>query len=90
VAYPYGERDDGRPRPDFLKRIAEASRGEFTPIGEWNEKSMERIAARLDTLSASEIVERRQIHLWSTPWTFSVILMLLGTEWWMRRQWGLV
>src|SRR5262249_54307564 len=28
VAFAYGETDDGRPRPDLLKQIAEASKGE--------------------------------------------------------------
>jgi hypothetical protein len=90
VAFPYGETDDGRPRPDLLKRVAEISGGEFIPISEWNEKSLERVAAKLESLSPSEIVERRQIQLWSTLWTFSPILLLLGSEWWMRRKWGLV
>ena len=90
VAFPYGETDDARPRPDLLKRLAEISGGEFIPISEWNEKSLERVAAKLESLSPSEIVERRQIQLWSTLWTFSPILLLLGSEWWMRRKWGLI
>lgn len=90
VAFPYGETEDGRPRPDFLKEVAEKSRGEFIPIAEWNEKSLERVAAKLESLAPFEIVERRQIQLWSTLWTFSLILLLLGSEWWMRRKWGLV
>ena len=45
VTFPYGETDDGRPRPELLKQIAAASQGEYVPIKEWNEKTLDRIAA---------------------------------------------
>jgi len=90
VAFPYGETEDGRPRPDLLKQIAKVSRGEFIPISEWNENSLKRIAAKLESLTPSEIVERRQIQLWNTPWIIALILLLLGSEWWLRRSWGFV
>ncbi len=90
AAVPFGEIEDGRPRPDLLKRIADISHGEFIPISEWNEQSLERVAAKLETRAPSRIVERRQIPLWGTLWTFSLILLLLGSEWWLRRKWGLV
>ncbi|MFQ5902064.1 MAG: glutamine amidotransferase, partial [Candidatus Binatia bacterium] len=90
VAFPYRETEDGRPRPDLLRQVAEISKGEFIPISEWNEKSLELIAAKLESLAPSEIVERRQIPLWSTLWTFSLLLILLSSEWWLRRKWGLI
>ena len=90
VAIPYGEREDGRPRPDLLKQIAASSQGEYIPISQWNEKTLDLIEAKLESLTPSEIVERRQIPLWSTLWTFLPILFLLACEWWMRRTWGLV
>ena len=90
AAFPYAEAEDGRPRPELLKRVAETSRGEFIAISELNPNSLERIAAKLDRLAPSEIVERLEIPLWSTLWTFSVILLLLGSEWWLRRKWGLI
>jgi uncharacterized membrane protein len=90
VAFPHGETEDGRPRFDLLRKIAETARGEFIPISEWNEKSMERIQGKLDSLAPSEIIERRQIPLWSILWTFLVLLILLSSEWWLRRRWGMV
>jgi hypothetical protein len=90
VAFPYGETEDGRPRPELLKKIAEKSHGEFISISEWNEKSLQRIAAKLAGHSPSEIVESRQIQLWSSLWLFSLILALLCIEWRLRRKWGLV
>ena len=90
VAFPFGEIEDGRPRPDLLKQIADIAHGEFIPISEWNEKSLERVTAKLEMLVPSQVVERRQIPLWGTLWTFFLVLFLLGSEWWLRRKWGLV
>ncbi|HXV79430.1 MAG TPA: glutamine amidotransferase [Candidatus Binatia bacterium] len=90
VAFPYGETDDGRPRPELLKDIAETSQGEYIPINEWNEKTLARIAARLERHAPSQIIEQRQTRLWSTLLPFAIILALLSVEWWMRRKWGLI
>jgi len=90
VAFPYGEREDGRPRPELLRQIAEMSQGEFLSISQWDEKTPERIRAKLERFSPSEIIERQQIPLWSTFWTFLPILLLLSGEWWLRRRWGLI
>jgi uncharacterized membrane protein len=90
AAYSYGEADDGRPRFDLLKQIAETSKGEYLPIADWNEKALEKIAARLEAIAPSEIVEQRQTRLWSNLWPFAILLALLSVEWWMRRKWGLI
>jgi uncharacterized membrane protein len=90
VALPFTEADDGRPRTELLKRIAEVSHGEYFSIEEWNERTLDKIAAKIESHVPSQIVERRQTRLWSTLWTFSLALGLLSTEWWMRRKWGLV
>jgi len=90
VAFPYGETDDGMPRPELLKQIAAASQGEYIPIKDWNEKTLERIATKLESHAPSQIIEQRQTRLWSTLWPFAIILALLSVEWWMRRKWGLI
>ncbi|HEY7221548.1 MAG TPA: glutamine amidotransferase [Candidatus Binatia bacterium] len=90
AAFSYAETDDGLPRPDLLKKIAASSKGEYLSINDWNEKSFDKIAAKLETIAPSEIVEQRQTRLWSNLWPFGVILALLSVEWWMRRKWGLI
>jgi uncharacterized membrane protein len=90
VAFPYGEIDDGRPRTDLLKQIAETSHGEYFSINDWNDQALQKIAAKLESHAPSQIVEQRQTRLWSTLWPFSIILVLLSIEWWMRRKWGLI
>jgi len=90
VAYGYGETDDGLPRADLLKQLAATSQGEFFSLNDWNEKSLERIAAKIESHAPAQITEQRQTRLWSTLWPFSLILTLLSVEWWMRRKWGLI
>jgi uncharacterized membrane protein len=90
VAFKYNEIDDGRPRMDLMKQIAGASHGEFFPIGSFNDKALELIAAKLESRAPSQIIEQRQTRLWSTLWPFSIVLALLSIEWWMRRKWGLI
>ncbi len=90
AAFSYGETDDGLPRLDLMKQIAEASKGEYISIDDWNDKTFDKIAARLETIAPSEIVEQRQTRLWSNLWPFGVMLVLLSAEWWMRRKWGLI
>jgi hypothetical protein len=88
--FSYGETDDGLPRLDLLKQIAESSKGEYFSINDWNDKSLAKIAARLESIAPSEIVEQRQTRLWNNLWPFAIILLLLSVEWWMRRKWGLI
>jgi len=90
AAFTYGETDDGRPRPDLLKQIAANSKGEYFSINDLNEKALDKIAAKLESVVPSQIVEQRQTRLWSNLWPFGIILLLLSIEWWMRRKWGLI
>jgi uncharacterized membrane protein len=90
AAFSYGETDDGLPRLDLLKQIAETSKGEYISISDWNDKALERISARLESIAPSEIVEQRQTRLWNNLWPFAIMLALLSVEWWMRRKWGLI
>ena len=90
AAFAYGETDDGLPRLDLLKQIAENSKGEYFSINDWNDKALEKIAAKLESIAPSQLVEQRQTRLWSTLWPFAIVLALLSVEWWMRRKWGLI
>jgi hypothetical protein len=90
AAFAYGETDDGKPRLDLLKQIADSSKGEYFAINDWDQKAVEKIAAKLESVAPSEIVEQRQTRLWSTLWPFAIVLTLLSIEWWMRRKWGLI
>ncbi len=90
AAFSYGETDDGRPRPELLKQIAQSSKGEYISINDWSEATVDKVANRLKAVAPSEVVEQRQVRLWNTLWSFAIVLVLLSAEWWMRRKWGLI
>ena len=90
VSFPYGEVDDGRPRLTLLQDLARQSRGEFMASSQWSDQRLEQALDKLKQLAPSEIVERRQVRLWSNLWLFSLLLVLLSAEWWFRRRWGLI
>ena len=90
TAFAYGETDDGLPRLDLLKRIAENSKGEYFSINDWNDKALDKVAAKLESIAPSQLVEQRQTRLWSTLWPFAIVLTLLSIEWYLRRKWGLI
>lgn len=90
VSFPYGEVDDGRPRLPPLQDLARQSHGEFMASSQWSDQRLEQALDKLKQLAPSEIVERRQVRLWSNPWLFSLLLALLSAEWWFRRRWGLI
>jgi len=90
VSFAHAEIEDGRPRVDLLTRIAEISQGESISVSQWSDNSWREIITKLKSRSPSEIVERRENPLWSSPWILALILLLLGFEWWQRRSWGLI
>ena len=90
VSFARAETEDGLPRVDLLTRIAEISQGDTLPVSQWSDKSWGQIIAKLKSRSPSEIIERRETPLWSSPWILALILLLLGFEWWQRRSWGLI
>ena len=90
ATFAFGETDDGRPRPDLLQQIAQASGGAYFPIAQWNDQALATIAAKLENHAPSQIVERRQTRLWNTLAPFTLVLLLLSIEWWLRRKWGLI
>jgi len=90
VSFAHAEIEDGRPRVDLLTRIAEISQGDSIPVSQWSDNSWRKILTKLKRRSPSEIIERRENPLWSSPWILALILLLLGFEWWQRRSWGLI
>lgn len=77
------ETADPRVHADVLARLAERTGGQVGRIDDL--ASLARaLDARAD--SASTVTVR---ELWHGPWTFVLVVALLGTEWMLRRRWGL-
>jgi uncharacterized membrane protein len=77
------EMADPRLHEDVLRRIALASGGGYLAAGEADKLSS------LLTKAAGAPSAPRLEELWHNPWIFVGLILLLGTEWALRRRWGL-
>jgi len=77
------EMTDPRLNLQVLQRLAVRSGGGLVARGE--------AAALADRLRAAVPAARRSVthELWHTGWSFAAIVVLLTTEWLLRRRWGL-
>ena len=67
----------------FFERLAAASGGRVL-----SEDQITRLPGMLKAAApGAELAVRRD--LWHTGWSFAAILTLLGSEWILRRTWGL-
>jgi uncharacterized membrane protein len=77
---------DALPHPERLKMISETTGGRFSSKVDDLAKEIESYAEKTE----SRFVELRSSPLWERPYTFIFVLMLLATEWYLRRRWGLI
>jgi hypothetical protein len=74
---------DPRLNEAALRRIARTTGGRYVPaagaaqIGSW-------LAA-----AAPRAAHLEPHDLWQAPWAFALVVAVLGTEWSLRRRWGL-
>ena len=75
---------DPRRNDAVLRRLAESTGGTLLAADELGDLSgrIRRAAAS----PTSRLVER---DVWHNGWSFVIICALLGTEWALRRRWGL-
>jgi hypothetical protein len=80
-----GSREFTEPRLNdaFLRRTARASGGEYVPASE-----AAGIPSLLQTVALDRFDPERR-DLWHEPWAFALVILLLSTEWVLRRRWGL-
>jgi hypothetical protein len=74
---------DPRLNETVLRQIAEGSRGRYVRAGE--------AGGVASTLRSRRVPPRRSDvrDLWHNAWSFLAVVLLLGTEWALRRAWGL-
>jgi uncharacterized membrane protein len=77
---------DGIPHPEQLKMISTATGGGLLSREDDLLREIETYAKKTE----SRFVELRSSAIWEKPYTFIVILILLATEWYLRRRWGLI
>ncbi|HUF56788.1 MAG TPA: glutamine amidotransferase [Thermohalobaculum sp.] len=77
------EMTDPRLNLQLLQRLTLASGGRLVAPGDASD-----LAASLrDAVPAASLAVRRD--LWHNAWSFSLVVLLLGAEWGLRRRWGL-
>jgi uncharacterized membrane protein len=74
---------DPRLNEGFLRRLARESGGEYVRASDAS-----RVLTWLDD-SARQHVEPELRDLWNRPWTLALVILLLCSEWALRRRWGL-
>lgn len=74
---------DPRLNEDVLRRVSRASGGRYLQASD-----LSRLPSLLSSAAADPPPPRLQ-ELWHNIWIFIGVVVLLGAEWWLRRQWGL-
>jgi uncharacterized membrane protein len=77
---------DALPHPERLKMISQTTGGRFLSKEDDLLKEIESYAEKKER----RFIELRSSPLWERPYTFIFVLMLLATEWYLRRRWGLI
>jgi hypothetical protein len=85
VKSPFGDLD-AYPNHEKLRKIAAATGGRVIQSGDELLKEIESHR----TKGPGPVVEERAVPLWGWWPALVLILLLLGTEWYLRRRWGMV
>jgi hypothetical protein len=75
---------DPRRNDDVLRRLAEANGGLLLRADE-----LDGLAGHIRRAAASPTARLVERDVWHNGWNFVIICALLGTEWALRRRWGL-
>ena len=79
------ELEDAAIREDLLRAIARTTGGEVRRLPGASLTDLERRPPRV-----LRVDRRRTVELWHTPWALVLAVLLLGSEWWLRRRRGLL
>jgi uncharacterized membrane protein len=69
---------------DLLERLAAQTGGQY-----WKPADLGKLAGAIP-FSEAGVTVRETKDLWDLPLVFLVLLLLRFSEWWLRRQWGIV
>jgi uncharacterized membrane protein len=69
---------------DLLERLAAQTGGQY-----WKPADLGQLAGAIP-FSEAGVTARETKDLWDLPLVFLVLLLLRFSEWWLRRQWGIV
>jgi uncharacterized membrane protein len=69
---------------ELLERLASQTGGQY-----WKPADLAKLPAAIP-FSEAGVTSRETKDLWNLPLVFLVLLGLRGSEWWLRRKWGIV
>jgi len=69
---------------ELLERLASQTGGQY-----WKPADLAKLPAAIP-FSEAGVTSRETKDLWDLPLVFLVLLGLRGSEWWLRRKWGIV
>jgi uncharacterized membrane protein len=90
TAQPFNlEGEDASPRGEYLQALARATGGAYFEGSAFNAASAEEVGRLLEGRVRHDLVEERELPLWRIEYVFVALVLLLGTEWVLRRRRGL-
>ncbi|MCB9653453.1 MAG: hypothetical protein H6729_04875 [Deltaproteobacteria bacterium] len=72
------------PRTELLRALADASGGQYRDVGDGFP------AIELRDPERVEVDRSQRVPLWNTFMAVITLLLVAGSEWWLRRRWGLL
>lgn len=73
---------------ELLRSLASITEGEYFPYTEYEElfPTLNRLSKR----AVKEETETTEINLWSNTWLLTIVIILLGFEWFFRKRFGML
>jgi hypothetical protein len=79
---------DTRMNNALLRQIAARTGGRFFPVG--NTQGLADAVKSAKDFTAQTLDIRTDIQLWNLAWLFALVVALLGAEWYLRKQSGMI
>jgi hypothetical protein len=83
------EEEDASPRPGFLRALARTSGGLYFDASTFDGGAASEVAELLNSRARINLVEERELPVWKIEYVFAILVVLLATEWLLRRRRGL-
>ncbi len=77
---------DAGPNLDQLQKISISTKGKYIPQKDELIKEIERYAQKAE----KQFIEERRLPIWASAFVMAIVLLLLSSEWYLRRRWGLI
>jgi hypothetical protein len=77
---------DAGPDHDQLQKISTSTRGKYMPQKDELTMEIERYAQKAE----KQFIEEKRLPIWATAFVMAIVLVLLSSEWYLRRRWGLI